>query len=261
MVDVDFGRTAEDYRKFREGFPAEMFVRLEQFQIGLPNQTVLDVGTGTGNLARAFASRGCEVTGLDPSPRMLGIARKIDEDDATKIKYVQATAVRTGLANAVFDGVSAGQCWHWTKGAKAAREMRRVLKPGGWLVIAHFDWIPLPENVVEATEELINKYNSEWELGGGSGLYPSSLRDMRATGFTDIETFSFDLSLRFSHEAWRGRVRASSGVAASLAPDLVSRFDVKLKTMLLDRFPHEPLVVPHCCWALVCRSPSAEAAS
>lgn len=261
MVDVDFGRTAEDYSKFRDGFPAEMFVRLERLQVGLPGQDVLDVGTGTGNLARAFASRGCKVTGLDPAPGMLEMARKLDKDEATSITYVQATAERTGLADASFDGVAAGQCWHWTKGAKAARELRRVLRPGGWLLIAHFDWIPLPENVVEATEQLITNYNSEWELGGGSGLHPKWLHDVRATGFTDIETFSFDAMLRFTHEAWRGRIRASAGVTASLAPGKASRFDVKLRTLLLDRFPEEPLIVPHCCWAVVCRRPVADEGS
>jgi hypothetical protein len=41
--------------------------------------------------------------------------------------------------------------WPWFGG--------HILKPGGKLVIAHFDWLPLTGNVVEATEELILQYN------------------------------------------------------------------------------------------------------
>ena len=41
----------------------------------------------------------------------------------------------------------------------AALEARRLLAPSGRLVIAHFDWLPLPGNVVEATEALIKAHN------------------------------------------------------------------------------------------------------
>ena len=91
------------------------------------------------------------------------------------------------------------------------------MRPGGTLVIAHFDWIPLPGNVAEATERLIETHNPAWTMGG--------------------------------------RIRASAGVGASLAPEAVERFDGELATLLADRFPEDPLAVPHRCFALVCRAP------
>ena len=71
------------------------------------------------------------------------------------MRYVTARAEQTDLPDASFDVVTAGQCWHWFDRPKAAQEVRRLLVSKGWLVIAHFDWIPLPGNVVEATEKLI----------------------------------------------------------------------------------------------------------
>lgn len=41
-----------------------------------PGMRVLDLGTGTGNLAARFAACGCTVVGLDPSPEMLAAARR-----------------------------------------------------------------------------------------------------------------------------------------------------------------------------------------
>ncbi|MFH0909166.1 MAG: hypothetical protein V1929_10415 [bacterium] len=123
--------------------------------------------------------------------------------------------------------------------------------PGGRLVIAHFDWIPLPGNVVEATEELITRYNPTWGFAGGNGFYPRWLKGIAVAGFRDIETFSFDMLVPYDHEAWRGRIRASAGVAASLPPDQVALIDRDLAALLRKKFPAEPLQTDHRCFAIV----------
>ncbi len=254
-VNIDFGRTAKDYGAWRAGFPEALYDRLARFRIGAAGQRVLDLGTGTGTLGRGFARRGCVVTGLDPSDSLIGEAQRLDREAGVEIEYVTATAEETGLPDGAFDVVSAGQCWHWFEQPRAAAEARRLLAPGGALVLAHFDWIPLPGNVVEATETLIKAHNPEWRFGGMTGLHARELADVAIAGFTDIETFSFDAAVPYSHEAWRGRVRASAGVGASLAPDRVEAFDAEHAALLKERFPGDPLQVLHRCFALVCRAP------
>jgi SAM-dependent methyltransferase len=231
------------------------FDRLARFGVGIPGQRVLDLGTGTGTLARGLARRGCAVTGLDPSPALLQEASRQDRAVGVTIKYVTATAEQTGLPPASFDVVSAGQCWHWFDRPQAAQEVRRLLGARGWLVIAHFDWLPLPGNVVEATEHLIARHNPGWPLGGGVGMYPAWLQDLARAGFEDIESFSFDVPVRYTHEAWRGRIRASAGVAASLPPETVARFDADLQALLTQRFPDEPLPIPHRIFSVIGRNP------
>jgi len=255
MAEIDFGKTAADYGRFRAGFPDAFYERLRGFGVGLARQRVLDLGTGTGTLARGFALRGCQVTGLDPSPALIAEARRLDREAGVATRYVIARAEATGFVTASFDAVSAGQCWHWFDRARAAVETRRVLIPAGRLVIAYFDWIPLPGNVVEATERLIEKHNPDWKLGGLNGIHGGFLRDVAAAGFRDIETFSFDEQTPYSHEAWRGRIRASAGVGASLRPELVARFDAELKAMLARDFPQDPIGVHHRIFAIISRAP------
>jgi len=248
---IDFGLTADDYARHRAGFPDSFFERLAAQGIGVAGQTLVDLGTGTGTLARGFARRGCRVVGLDPAAPMIAQARQLGERAGLTVEYRQATAEATGLPDAFADVVTAGQCWHWFDGPAAAREARRILHPGSAAVIAHFDWVPLAGNVVAATEELILKHNPAWRLGGGSGLYPRWLRDLAEAGFHDLSTFSYDLFVPYTHDDWRGRIRASAGVGASLPLGRVAAFDAELAALLAARF-HEPVLqVHHRVWAVL----------
>ena len=255
-MSIDFGRTADDYARHRAGFPDELFDRLARCGIGSPGQRILDLGTGTGALARGFARRATVVTGLDPSTAMTAQAAELDRAAGVTVRYVTATAEDTGLPGGSFDVVSAGQCWHWFDRPRAAAEVYRLLAPGGRVVIAHFDWLPLAGNVVEATEALILEHNPAWGFAGRIGMYPQWLPDLQDAGFGGLETFSFDVDVPYTHVDWRGRIRASAGVAASLAPDAVARFDADLATLLSARFVVDPLRIPHRVFAVVGRRPA-----
>src|SRR5262245_54921813 len=113
-MQIDFGKTAQDYGRYRAGFPPAFFDRLSStFGIGTAGQRVLDLGTGTGTLARGLALRGCQVTGLDRSAPLLEEAKRLDHEAGVTIHYINAAAEETGLPTASFDVVTAGQCWLW----------------------------------------------------------------------------------------------------------------------------------------------------
>jgi SAM-dependent methyltransferase len=255
-VGVDFGRTAKDYAAHRAGFPTELFVRLATMGLGRSGQRLLDLGTGTGTLARGFARRGASVVGVDPAEPLLVEARRLAAHEGVQVDFRVGRAEDIDSPDDAFDVVTAGQCWHWFDRPAAAAECRRVLVDGGTLVICYFDWLPVPGNVVAATEALILEHNPEWPLAGGLGMYPLWTLDVAEAGFTGLETFSFDVDVSYSHEAWRGRIRASAGVAASLPPDAVANFDTELAALLDEDYPDEPLAIPHRVWALVARAPT-----
>jgi len=257
-MNVNFGLTANDYSRYRAGFPAAFFDRVFADGTVTAGASLVDLGTGTGTLARGFALRGCRVIGIDPSEQMLEQARELDKQVNVDVEYRAARAEATGLPDASVDVVTAGQCWHWFDRPKAAQEVRRILKPNSTIIIAHFDWIPLTGNVVDLTEQLINKHNPKWTYGGGTGLYPGWLRDLGEAGFANIRTFSFDVDVPYSSEAWRGRIRASAGVGASLSPEQVEGFDSELKQLLKEQFQafdETVLQIPHRAFAVIASAP------
>lgn len=261
----DFSRTAADYARHRAGFPAGLMHRLAAQGIARPGARVVDLGTGTGGLARLFAQYGCEVTGVDIAVPLLEQARRLDRESGVSVEYVEAPAEATGLSAGAFDVVSAGQCWHWFDRPAAAREAMRLLGVGGAIVIAHLDWLAFTGNVVAATEELILRYmpagapaHGPWPFAHGIGVYPQWLVDLQEAGFVGIETFSFDLELPYTREAWVGRLRASAPIAGTLDEERVRAFTGELTALLAERFPEETLAVPHRVWAVTARKPARE---
>ena len=251
QAHTNFGAAADDYARFRAGFPDSLFDRLAALGIGVSGETIVDVGTGTGTLARGFALRGCKVIGIDPDGRLLDQARILDAAASAKVEYKIGSAEAIPLPDGVADVVSAGQCWHWFDGQKAVVEFSRIAKPHASVVVAYFSWIPLPGSVVEATERLIEKHNRDWGMGGGDGFDLRSLPHLQAAGFSRIETFSYDLDVPYTPEGWRGRIRASAGVAASLAPAEVEAFDAEHARLLEESFPGDLLKIPHRVFTIV----------
>ena len=95
---------------------------------------VLDVGCGTGIVARAAGSRvgGGRVVGLDPNEGMLAVARK-----ATGVEWRQGVAEDLPFTDRSFDVVvSQFAMMFFDDRRQAVAEMRRVLRPGGRVAIA-----------------------------------------------------------------------------------------------------------------------------
>ncbi|HVT57966.1 MAG TPA: class I SAM-dependent methyltransferase [Thermoanaerobaculia bacterium] len=108
---------------------------------GDPPRTVLDVGTGTGFLALLLAELGHRCKALDLSPAMLEQARQTARQRGLELCFDVGDAESLPEADAAYDVViSRNVLWTLPDPERALCDWRRVLKPGGRLVIVDGDW-------------------------------------------------------------------------------------------------------------------------
>jgi len=124
--------------------------------------SVLDVATGTGQQAFAFAKRGHDVIGVDLTESMLEIARKHNKGGLVKFEAADATHLRFEASS--FDVSCVSFALHDMPPnirGKVFQEMVRVTKPGGIMVIVDYD---LPRNKISRAliYRLITLYEGEY---------------------------------------------------------------------------------------------------
>jgi SAM-dependent methyltransferase len=97
---------------------------------------VLDVGSGPGSVLRQLARRfDVEGVGIDASPRMIEVARR----EAPEIEFHVGRAEQLPFGDATFDAVVSRLVVHHLDRPRAFAEMRRVLRPGGRVVVTTTD--------------------------------------------------------------------------------------------------------------------------
>jgi demethylmenaquinone methyltransferase/2-methoxy-6-polyprenyl-1,4-benzoquinol methylase len=111
-------------------------VRLAHVTLGM---CVLDVATGTGAQARAFAAVGARVVGIDLSTRMLAIARRKNRDPNTT--FIEADATALPMPDESFDVGAVSLALHEmppSVRSRAVHELARVTRRGGTVVVVDF---------------------------------------------------------------------------------------------------------------------------
>jgi ubiquinone/menaquinone biosynthesis C-methylase UbiE len=144
-----------------------------------PGETVLVVGPGPGVGLRAAFEQTGTVTGVDPSEEMLALSRGRCPGAELRL----GSAEQTGQADESVDVVvSVNNVQLWDDRPAAFAELRRVLRPGGRIVLsAHEKWLPVPRHrlAAEVTEAGFTDLQTWTWVAPGFGTTAAELRARR----------------------------------------------------------------------------------
>jgi SAM-dependent methyltransferase len=241
---IDWGNTSEDYSTHRPGPPPSLFTKFAAMGVGLEGQTILDLGTGTGIMARQFARQGAKVSGVDVSKEQIAMAKKLADEEALSVDFQAIPAESLPWQEPTFDVVTANQCWLYFDKQQIIEELRRVMKPGGLLVTSHFCWLPRQDEIARRSEELVLKFNPEWSGADWAGVIPIAVPPWAVSDFDVTAMFYYDEPIPFTREGWRGRIRACRGIGATLSEAEVQAFDAAHEELLREIAP-ESFTVLH----------------
>jgi SAM-dependent methyltransferase len=128
-----FETVAADYERHRPEYPEEA-LRWAVGTLGIESGgRVLDVGAGTGKLARGLVAIGLDVVAVEPGAPML--RRAVPEADA-----LDGAAESIPLPGASVAGAFAGQAYHWFDRERALPELHRVVRAEGGLALLWNWW-------------------------------------------------------------------------------------------------------------------------
>lgn len=224
-----FEAVVADYDRGRPSYPPALFAALPP----LAGRRVLELGAGTGLATSGLLAAGAHVVATDVGPRMLGQLRVRHPG----VPAVVARAEALPVADATCDAVCGAQMWHWVDVPAAVAEVRRVLRPGGWLAVWWNDVAADGQPWYEAQQEHLEATSPGYRRSYRERAYDDELRGAFPTVTTWTGAWSRTLDLD-TYESW---LRSKSYVQA--VPDLEA-FVAAERASLRAAFPDGVVVEP-----------------
>jgi SAM-dependent methyltransferase len=209
-----------------------------------PSDRVLDLGCGTGIIGRSLRERlggGARITGVDMNPQMIDAARTL----APELDWRVGNAMELPFADASFDVVISQQMLQFPADrARAFRELRRVLAPGGRSVVA--TWRPRVENALhEALAAVARRHfgvdqDRRYSLGD-AGELRALLGD---AGFDDVRVVTVTRSERFVDFPYRASAMAVGCDLSSVSERALEAFEADARAAVAPFLGDGALVAP-----------------
>jgi SAM-dependent methyltransferase len=201
-------------------------------------EDVLDVACGTGNAALRAAARGARVTGLDIVPALLEQGRELAREEGVEVEFVEGDAEALPFADESFDVVlSTFGCMFVPDHRLAAREIARVLRPGGRIGIAAWS----PEGTTSEMSQVTAKHMPPppegfeppmlWgtedhvrEIFAGTGVEPEFTREKVQMGHESPEKTMEEFETYFGPVVMARETMEPQGTWQALRDDMLDVF-------------------------------------
>lgn len=199
----NFSEKSDNYARYRPGYPQELFDFIKAL---LKNKRrAWDCGTGNGQVAAVLADFMEEVYATDISAAQLEEAT-----EKRNIRYSKQPAENTNFPDDFFDLVTVAQAIHWFDFSKFYKEVKRVLKPSGYIAVMGYSLFKSNKETNKVIEhfykEIIGPY---WDP---ERIYLDEEYKTIPFPFKEVETPHFQLKEKWSLERLIGYLNTWSAV-------------------------------------------------
>ncbi len=245
-----FGGFAEEYERFRPGYPEALWQTLSErirpsASTRLADCRWLDVGSGTGRVAIEAAARfgTTRVIALEPDPLMLQEANRTAELRGVDLEFVVGPAEAIPLADASIDLLTVAQAFHWFRPERAVPELRRVLRSTGTLAVFWNVRQNHRSDFLGDYERLIDRYNPDRPRGGRVESVLDRLREHGSFAELSHESIAWDQT--YTEESWLGFARTPSYVRSVLSAEQLDEFSDALRAIIRRHFGRGEFTIPY----------------
>jgi SAM-dependent methyltransferase len=241
----DWGKTSEDYAKYRDIYPQEFYDYILNLGLCRDGQQGLDLGTGTGVLPRNMYKYGAHWTAADIAENQIAQAKELAAEAGMDITFFASKAEDVDYPENTFDVITACQCIWYFNNDVTPEHFAKMLKPGGKFLILYMGWLPYEDPIAGKSEEIIRRLNPSWTAYGDT-VHPVWVPDQYLEYFDLLSREEFRVDIPFTREGWHGRMRACRGVGASMSPENLAKWDAEHMEML-EKEAEENFLVKHYC--------------
>ena len=237
-----FHGLAPYYVKYRPSYPAALFQLLkEKFSLDGTGR-LLDLGTGTGELAIPLSREFQEVVAIDKNPEMIEEGkRKAESEGIENITWLVNSVEQTIQDLGSFRLITAGSSLHWMDRELVLQKACEALENNGGLAIIS------GRSIWNGTEEwqkkvieVVKKYLGE-ERRAGSGLYPAHQKNhmevLRKSKFQDVQVHKIISPHSWTIETILGNLYSTSFASKHLFGQKLKNFESEVRKELLAMSP------------------------
>ncbi len=252
MSDDLFAGTAEYYARYRMDYPDAVYAELERaFRVD-GTGALLDLGTGTGQIALHLAGRFQRVVALDVSEEMLAEARRVaSQRGVTNVEWVHCRAEElAALDGTPYGGpyrvATLGSAFHWMDQPRVLDLLHGRLEPSGGVFITALPGFTNPDNVPVGDElarvmiEVVHRHLGQ-RRRAGSGFYGVPPRPwaeyLAESRFADVEQGWHRLEAEFDLDGIVGLLFSTSFANPRILGDRREAFEADLRRALLTLEP------------------------
>ena len=205
-----FSNRVQDYVRYRPGYPPALLHWLHHAQNVACNARVADIGAGTGISSQMLLAAGHPVVAVEPNAAMRSAAESWLASDAgtAGFRAVPGSAEATGLDDSSVDLVSAAQAFHWFDTQAIRPEWRRILAPGGRVLVYWNSRLLEGSRFLRGYEQLLLDHGTDYRAV--AERYPSDA-DMRAWFGDGLQAIGMFPNVQMlDYESLQGRLLSSS---------------------------------------------------